>query len=32
MVARVTLAGFNIQSYKDNAKSPPAETLKKLES
>ena len=28
LVARITLEGYNIQSYNDNAKSPPAETLK----
>ena len=28
LVARITLEGYNIQSYNDNAKSLPAETLK----
>ena len=28
LVVRITLKGYNIQSYNDNAKSLPAETLK----
>ena len=32
MVARITLEGYSIQSYNDNAESPTAETFKKLKS
>ena len=32
MVARITLEGYIIQSNNNNAKSPPAETFKKLKS
>ena len=32
MVARITLEGYSIQSYNDNAKYPPEETFKKLKS
>ena len=32
MVAGITLEGYSIQNYNDNAKSPPAETFKKLKS
>ena len=32
MVVRITLEGYSIQSYNDNAKFPPAEAFKKLES
>ena len=32
MVARITLEGYSVQSYNDNAKSPPPDTFKKLKS
>ena len=30
MVAGITLEGYRVQSYNDNANSPPAETFQKL--